>query len=84
LRSRPSYFLLINACTDIGCGSGVLVGFRVGVALGPAGVADDALVGIDVRLGPGEVVRLPGSLVGSPTLHATMSSVAGSTPSTLM
>ena len=37
-RSRPSYFLLINACVEIGCGG--LDGLGEGEVLGRAGVAD--------------------------------------------
>jgi hypothetical protein len=72
---------LINACTDMGCGLGVFVGFGDGVALGRAEVAEVAGVCVDARLGPGEVVCLLGSVVGSPTLHATMSTATGSTRS---
>jgi len=61
----------------MGCG----FGFGVGVALGRAGVADDAAVGDDARLGPGDVACLLGSVVGSLALHATMSRATGSTRS---
>jgi hypothetical protein len=74
---------LINACTDIGCGLGVLVGFGVGVALGPR-VADDAPVGVDARLGLENVACPLGSMVGSLALQATMSSATGNTPSAFM
>jgi hypothetical protein len=75
---------LINACTDIGFGLGVLVDLGVGVALGRAGVAGDAGNDVDARLGPGDVVCLLGSIVGSLALQATMSSATGSTPSRFM
>ena len=48
------------------------------------GLQDDAAVGVDARLGPGDVVWLLGSMVGSLALQATMSSATGSTPSAFM
>jgi hypothetical protein len=32
---RPSYFLLIEACTEMGCGLGLFVALGAGVVLGP-------------------------------------------------
>jgi hypothetical protein len=75
---------LINACTDIGFGLGVLVDLGVGVALGRAGLTGDAGDDVDARLGPGDVVCLLGSIVGSLALQATMSSATGTTPSRFM
>jgi hypothetical protein len=74
---------LINACTDIGFGLGAFVDLGVGVALGRAGLAGDAGDDVDARLGPGDVVCLLGSIVGSLALQATMSPT-GSTPSRFM
>jgi hypothetical protein len=74
---------LINACTDIGFGLGTFVDLGVGVALGRVGLAGDAGDDVDARLGPGDVVCLLGSIVGSLALQATMSPT-GSTPSRFM
>jgi len=61
-----------------------LVGLGVEEALGGAGVADDALVGVDGRVGLEKVVCPLGSMVVSLALQATMSSATGSTPSRFM
>jgi hypothetical protein len=63
---------------------GLLVDLGVGVALGRAGLTGNAGDDVDARLGPGDVVWLLGSIVGSLALQATMSSATGSTPSAIM
>src|SRR5215207_6280638 len=79
LRSRPSYFLLINACTEIGCGGFVTLGDWVGPRR--AGVAAGDGVCADATSEVGDEASGAGALFGSAALHATRSSAAGSTRS---
>jgi hypothetical protein len=79
LRSRPSYFLLINACTEIGCGGFVALGD--GVVLARAGVEAGECVCADATSEVGDEVSRAGALLGSAAPHATRTRAAGSTRS---
>jgi hypothetical protein len=77
----PSYFLLIKAWTEIGCGLGLLVAFGVGAVLGRAVVAEagGAVATVEVAAGAGD-----GDVFGSAALHAISTRAAGSTHSTFI
>ena len=82
MRSRPSYFLLINACTEIGCGGlGAFVALGEAEVLGRPGVAEGDCVGADAAIDVGDEACCGGAVVGWPALQATRTRAAGSTQS---
>jgi hypothetical protein len=77
---RPSYFLLINACIEIGCGDlGVLVASGGGWLDRPA-VAETEGVAADTTIEVGEDAGVR-AVFGSVTLQAAKTKAAGNTHS---